>query len=76
LPPHVATDDKRPTLAVLAPDGARFLFVLYDDTGLAAWSPYGGRINMPTLDKLAASSLTYTQWPRTRTSKRKRSERS
>ena len=33
-----------------APEGApNILFVLYDDTGLAAWSPYGGRINMPTL---------------------------
>jgi arylsulfatase len=38
------------------------LIVLYDDTGLAAWSPYGGRINMPTLDKLAANGLMYTQW--------------
>ena len=29
-----------------APEGApNFLFILYDDTGLAAWSPYGGRIN-------------------------------
>ena len=46
-----------------APAGApNFLFILYDDTGLAAWSPYGGRINMPTLDKLAANGLTYTQW--------------
>jgi arylsulfatase len=46
-----------------APDGApNFLFILYDDTGLAAWSPYGGRINMPTLDKLAANGLMYTQW--------------
>jgi len=46
-----------------APAGApNFLFILYDDTGLAAWSPYGGRINMPTLDRLAASGLTYTQW--------------
>jgi len=46
-----------------APDGApNFLFVLYDDTGLAAWSPYGGRINMPTLDKIAAAGITYTQW--------------
>ncbi len=32
-----------------APEGApNVLVVLYDDTGLAAWSPYGGRINMPT----------------------------
>jgi arylsulfatase len=46
-----------------APDGApNFLFILYDDTGLAAWSPYGGRINMPTLDRLAANGLIYTQW--------------
>src|SRR5215510_6109201 len=46
-----------------APEGApNFLFVLYDDTGLAAWSPYGGRINMPTLDRLAANGLIYTQW--------------
>lgn len=38
------------------------LFILYDDTGLGAWSPYGGRINMPTMDKLATNGLTYTQW--------------
>ncbi len=46
-----------------APEGApNILIVLYDDTGQAAWSPYGGRINMPTMDKLAANGLTYTQW--------------
>ncbi len=46
-----------------APEGApNVLVVLYDDTGQAAWSPYGGRINMPTLDRLAANGLTYTQW--------------
>ena len=38
-----------------APAGApNILFVLYDDTGLAAWSPYGGRINMPTLRQAGA----------------------
>ena len=37
-----------------AAEGApNVLVVLYDDTGQAAWSPYGGRINMPTLDRLA-----------------------
>jgi arylsulfatase A-like enzyme len=47
----------------LAPrDGPNVLFILYDDTGLAAWSPYGGRINMPTLQKLADNGLMYTQW--------------
>ncbi|MFE7066920.1 arylsulfatase [Microbacterium sp. NPDC057658] len=46
-----------------APDGApNVLVVLYDDTGLASWSPYGGRIAMPTMDRLAAGGLTYTQW--------------
>ncbi len=46
-----------------APKGApNILFILYDDTGLGAWSPYGGAINMPTMDKLAANGLTYTQW--------------
>ncbi|MEN2401080.1 arylsulfatase [Flavobacterium sp. MC2016-06] len=46
-----------------APDGApNVLFVLYDDTGLAAWSPFGGAINMPTLQKLANNGLIYTQW--------------
>lgn len=38
------------------------LIVLYDDTGQAAWSPYGGKINMPTLQKLADNGLMYTQW--------------
>ena len=34
-----------------APEGAlNVLVVLYDDTGLAAWSPYGGRINDAYLD--------------------------
>ena len=28
----------------------------------AAWSPYGGRIDMPTLDRLAANGVTYSQW--------------
>lgn len=46
-----------------APEGApNVLVVLYDDTGQAAWSPYGGRIEMPTMDRLAADGLTYTQW--------------
>jgi arylsulfatase A-like enzyme len=50
-------------LAQKAPKGApNVLVILYDDTGQAAWSPYGGRIEMPTLDRLAKNGLTYTQW--------------
>jgi arylsulfatase len=55
--------DWTPYIRKKAPEGApNILFILYDDTGLGAWSPYGGRINMPTMDKLAADGLTYTQW--------------
>jgi arylsulfatase A-like enzyme len=46
-----------------APEGApNVLVVLYDDTGLAAWSPFGGRIEMPTLQRLADNGLMYSQW--------------
>ncbi len=46
-----------------APEGSpNVLFVLYDDTGLAAWSPFGGRINMPTLQRLADAGIIYSQW--------------
>ncbi len=55
--------DWAPYIRKKAPEGApNILFILYDDTGLAAWSPYGGRISMPTMDALAADGLTYTQW--------------
>ena len=58
-----STPDWGPYELTRAPEGApNVLVVLYDDTGLAAWSPYGGRISMPTLDRLAADGLTYTQW--------------
>ena len=53
----------RRTPSRVAPEGApNVLIVLYDDTGLAAWSPYGGRIEMPTMQRLADEGLTYTQW--------------
>jgi arylsulfatase A-like enzyme len=58
-----STPDWTPYTPKKAPAGApNILIVLYDDTGQAAWSTYGGRINMPTLDKLAANGLIYTQW--------------
>jgi arylsulfatase A-like enzyme len=56
-------EDWGPYTPPKAPDGApNVLFVLYDDTGQAAWSPFGGGINMPTLQKLADNGLTYSQW--------------
>lgn len=58
-----STADWTPYVPVKAKEGApNILFVLFDDTGLGAWSAYGGRVNMPTLDRLAAEGLTYTQW--------------
>ena len=46
-----------------APKGSpNILIVLYDDTGLSAWSPFGGGINMPTAQKLADNGLLYSQW--------------
>ena len=58
-----STPDWSPYELKKAPEGApNILIVLYDDTGQAAWSPYGGRIEMPTLDRLARDGLTYTQW--------------
>ena len=37
--------DWEPYTPKKAPPGSpNILFVLYDDTGLAAWSPFGGRI--------------------------------
>ncbi|MGX1585296.1 sulfatase-like hydrolase/transferase [Microbacterium sp. NPDC055502] len=58
-----STPDWSPYELRTAPDGApNVLVVLYDDTGLASWSPYGGRISMPTMDRLAQNGLTYTQW--------------
>ena len=49
-------------LAQAKKDAPNVLVILYDDTGLATWSPYGGRVNMPTLDRLAKNGLMYTQW--------------
>jgi len=55
--------DWAPFVLKKAPDGApNILIILFDDTGLAAWSPFGGRINMPTLQKLADNGLRYSQW--------------
>ena len=55
--------DWGPYTPVRAPDGApNVLIVLFDDTGLAAWSPFGGGINMPTLQRLADNGLMYSQW--------------
>jgi arylsulfatase len=50
---------------------AERLIVLYDDTGLAAWSPFGGRINMPTLQKLATTASDTRSGTRRRSARRR-----
>ncbi|UYM04203.1 arylsulfatase [Solicola gregarius] len=46
-----------------APDGApNVIFVVWDDTGLGALSPFGGPIEMPTLQRLADDGLRYSQF--------------
>lgn len=58
-----STPDWEPYLAPKAPkDAPNVLFVLFDDTGLGAWSPYGGEINMPCLNEIANNGVIYTQW--------------
>jgi arylsulfatase len=58
-----STPDWEPFGQPRAPDDApNVLIVLYDDTGLAAWEPFGGRIEMPTLKRLADDGLRYAQW--------------
>jgi arylsulfatase A-like enzyme len=58
-----STPDWKPFELKKAPEGApNILVVLYDDTGLAAWSPYGGRIEMPVMQKLADNGVMYSQW--------------
>ena len=48
-------------LADTAPKDASNVFViLYDDTGLVAWSPFGGRINMSILQRIADNGLMYS----------------
>jgi len=55
--------DWEPFIAPKAPkDAPNVLVVLFDDTGLATWAPFGGRVNMPTLQRLADNGLRYSQW--------------
>jgi arylsulfatase A-like enzyme len=58
-----STPDWEPFTPARAPEGSpNILIILYDDTGLAAWSAFGGAINMPTLQRLADNGLLYSQW--------------
>jgi len=46
-----------------APDGApSVVYVVLDDVGFAAMSCYGGPIETPNIDRIAAEGVRYTQW--------------
>ena len=46
-----------------APAGApNVLFIVWDDTGFGALSPFGGPIEVPTMDRLAKGGLRYSQF--------------
>src|SRR6478609_6366306 len=46
-----------------APPGTpNVLYVVLDDVGFGAFSCYGGLIDTPNIDRVAASGLKYTQW--------------
>jgi arylsulfatase A-like enzyme len=46
-----------------APDGApNVLYVVLDDVGFSAMSCYGGPIETPNVDRIAANGVRFTQW--------------
>ena len=46
-----------------APDGApNVVYIVLDDVGFSAMSCYGGPIDTPNIDRIAADGVRYTQW--------------
>ena len=55
--------DWEPYVQPVAPHGApNILYVVLDDTGFSAMEPWGGLIETPNINRLAATGLTYTNW--------------
>src|SRR3972149_12032553 len=70
-PPITELDARKakapPRFEVKAPKGApNVVIVLIDDMGFGAPSAFGGPINMPPLDKVAANGSRYNRFARTR----------
>src|SRR5690349_19663248 len=58
-----STPDWEPYLQPVAPAGApNVLYIVLDDVGYSAMGPWGGLIETPNIDRLAASGLAYTNW--------------
>ena len=43
-------------------DAPNVLYIVLDDVGFSAMEPWGGLIETPNINRLAASGLTYTNW--------------
>jgi hypothetical protein len=58
-----STPDWTPYEQPKAPAGSpNVLFIVWDDTGFGAPLPFGGPIEMPTMQRLADGGLLYTQF--------------
>ncbi|MBV8551350.1 MAG: arylsulfatase [Acidobacteriaceae bacterium] len=58
-----STPDWEPYLPPSAPAGSpNVLFLVIDDTGIAAWDTFGGMIEMPNLNRIAKLGLKYSNW--------------
>ncbi len=55
--------DWAPFGAPRAPEGSpNVVYIVLDDVGFAAMSCYGGPIDTPNIDRIAAEGVRYTQW--------------
>jgi arylsulfatase A-like enzyme len=55
--------DWEPYLQPVAPPGSpSVLYIVLDDVGFSAMEPWGGLIETPNINRLAANGLTYTNW--------------
>src|SRR3954462_10801311 len=58
-----STPDWAPFSQAVAPPGTpNVIYVVLDDVGFGALSCYGGLIETPNIDRIAAQGLRYTQW--------------
>src|SRR5215204_403059 len=67
-----AVADWSPYMQPVAPEGApNVVYIVLDDIGFSAMEPWGGLIETPNINKLAASGLTYTTGTRPRCARRR-----
>lgn len=58
-----SVEDWEPFVAAKAPSGSpNVVMIVLDDVGFSAMSSYGGPIETPNIDRVAADGVRYTQW--------------